>query len=106
MEHHAAPSLDRRRDTQTDFLPCACMPIPRFHHEKWDGSGYPDGLAGEAIPLAARLFTFADVYDALTSNRPYRPAWSHAEALEYISKNSGLHFDPHIVPEFIQMMTE
>ena len=82
------------------------IPIPRFHHEKWDGSGYPDGLAGESIPLAARLFTFADVYDALTSNRPYRPAWSHAEALEYISKNSRLHFDPHIVPEFIQMMTE
>ncbi|CAG0962913.1 Cyclic di-GMP phosphodiesterase response regulator RpfG [Anaerolineales bacterium] len=82
------------------------IPIPRFHHEKWDGSGYPDGLVGESIPLAARLFTLADVYDALTSNRPYRPAWSHAEALEYISKNSNLLFDPHIVPEFVQMMTE
>jgi len=82
------------------------LPIPRFHHEKWDGSGYPDGFAGEAIPLAARLFTFADVYDALTSDRPYRPAWSQAEALEYITKNSGIHFDPQIVPVFIRMMME
>ncbi len=82
------------------------LPIPRFHHEKWDGSGYPDGLVGEAIPLAARLFAFADVYDALTSDRPYRPAWVKTDALEYIAKNSGLHFDPNIVPVFISMMTE
>ncbi|MBI5953404.1 MAG: HD domain-containing protein [Chloroflexi bacterium] len=82
------------------------LPIPRSHHEKWDGSGYPDGLAGETIPLAARLFTFADVYDALTSDRPYRPAWSQAEALEYINKNAGSHFDPKIVPVFIRMLKE
>ncbi len=82
------------------------LPIPRFHHEKWDGSGYPDGLAGEAIPLAARLFAFADVYDALTSDRPYRRAWSQADALEYIQKNSGTHFDPKMVPVFLRMMTE
>jgi len=84
----------------------AALPIPRFHHEKWDGSGYPDGLAGESIPLAARLFAFADVYDALTSDRPYRRAWSQADALDYIQKNSGAHFDPKIVPVFIRMMTE
>jgi putative nucleotidyltransferase with HDIG domain len=82
------------------------LPIPRFHHEKWDGSGYPDGLAGEAIPLAARLFAFADVYDALTSDRPYRSAWSQADTLEHIRKNSGIHFDPKIVTVFICMMTE
>jgi HD-GYP domain-containing protein (c-di-GMP phosphodiesterase class II) len=82
------------------------LPIPRSHHEKWDGSGYPDGLAGETIPLEARLFTFADVYDALTSDRPYRPAWSQAEALEYINKNAGSHFDPKIVPVFIRMLEE
>jgi HD-GYP domain-containing protein (c-di-GMP phosphodiesterase class II) len=82
------------------------LPIPRHHHEKWDGSGYPDGLAREAIPLAARLFAFADVYDALTSDRPYRPAWSQVEALEYVTKNSGIHFDPKIAPVFIRMMTE
>ena len=82
------------------------LPIPCFHHEKWDGSGYPDGLAGEDIPLAARLFAFADVYDALTSDRPYRRAWSQADALEYIQENSGAHFDPEIAPVFIDMMTE
>jgi HD-GYP domain-containing protein (c-di-GMP phosphodiesterase class II) len=82
------------------------LPIPRFHHEKWDGSGYPDGLAGEDIPLAARLFAFADVYDALTSDRPYRRAWPKADALEYIHKNSGTHFDPQIAAVFIDMMAE
>jgi HD-GYP domain-containing protein (c-di-GMP phosphodiesterase class II) len=82
------------------------LPIPCFHHEKWNGSGYPKGLAGETIPLAARLFAFADVYDALTSDRPYRRAWSKADALEYIHINSATHFDPQIVPLFIQMMAE
>ena len=78
--------------------------IPRSHHEKWNGSGYPDGLAGENIPLHARIFALADVYDALTSNRPYRQAWTQASALNYIHKNSGIHFDPRIVPQFIEMM--
>lgn len=80
------------------------LSIPRSHHEKWDGSGYPDGLAGESIPLPARFFAFADVYDALTSDRPYRQAWSQAEALSYIQSESGRHFDPAITPEFIRMM--
>ena len=82
------------------------LPIPRSHHEKWDGSGYPDGLAGEDIPLAARLFAFADVYDALTSDRPYRRAWSQADTLGFIHENAGAHFDPQIVPVFMQMMAE
>ena len=82
------------------------LPIPRFHHEKWDGSGYPDGLSGDSIPLAARLFTLADVYDALTSDRPYRRAWSHADTLDYIRIKSGIFFDPRIVPIFLHMMTE
>ncbi|NOT03012.1 MAG: HD domain-containing protein [Anaerolineales bacterium] len=81
------------------------MDIPRSHHEKWDGSGYPDGLAGDAIPLAARIFALADVYDALTSDRPYRSAWSKANALEYVNQNSGIHFDPNIASEFISMVT-
>jgi HD-GYP domain-containing protein (c-di-GMP phosphodiesterase class II) len=81
------------------------MDIPRSHHEKWDGTGYPDRLAGEAIPLSARIFAFADVYDALTSDRPYRLAWSKTETLEYIQNNSGIHFDPNIVPEFFNMVT-
>jgi HD-GYP domain-containing protein (c-di-GMP phosphodiesterase class II) len=83
----------------------AAMDIPRSHHEKWNGSGYPDGLAGNAIPLAARIFALADVYDALTSDRPYRLAWSKTDTLEYIHNNSGIYFDPSIVPEFINMIT-
>lgn len=82
------------------------LPIPRSHHEKWDGSGYPDGLTGEDIPLFARLFAFADVYDALTSDRPYRRAWSQADAIAYIIAQSGVHFDPSITPVFIGMVSE
>jgi putative nucleotidyltransferase with HDIG domain len=82
------------------------LPIPRSHHEKWDGSGYPDGLAGEDIPLVARMFAFADVFDALTSDRPYRQAWPQAEALDYIRENSGTHFDPKIAPVFIGMLQQ
>jgi HD-GYP domain-containing protein (c-di-GMP phosphodiesterase class II) len=80
--------------------------IPRSHHEKWDGSGYPEGLSGENIPLSARIFAFADVFDALTSNRPYRRAWSQADAIDYVRKNTGTHFDPGIVPAFIQMLQD
>ena len=82
------------------------LSIPRWHHEKWDGSGYPDGLAGELIPLFARIFAFADVYDALTSDRPYRSAWGRAEALAFITEQSGNHFDPSITPVFIDMLME
>jgi putative two-component system response regulator len=71
--------------------------IARHHHEKWDGSGYPDGLAGTAIPLAARLMAVADVYDALISARPYKRPHSHDEALAFIRAGSGSHFDPHVV---------
>lgn len=71
--------------------------IARHHHEKWDGSGYPDGLAGEAIPLAARLMAVADVYDALISARPYKTAMAHDEALAFIRAGSGSHFDPRVV---------
>jgi putative nucleotidyltransferase with HDIG domain len=81
------------------------LPIPCSHHEKWDGSGYPDGLAGTDIPIAARIFAFADVYDALTSDRPYRRAWPQEDALDYIFKQSGAHFDPSIAPVFISMFS-
>ncbi len=77
------------------------LDIPYCHHEKWDGSGYPRGLRGEEIPLSARLFAFADVWDALTSDRPYRSALSAEEATEYIHKNSGSHFDPTFVEIFL-----
>lgn len=80
--------------------------IPRSHHEKWDGSGYPDQLAGEEIPLAARIFAFADVFDALTSDRPYRRAWSKEFALDHIRRETGHHFDPNLVPEFIHLVKD
>lgn len=79
------------------------LDIPHCHHEKWDGSGYPRGLAGEQIPLAARIFAVADVWDALTSDRPYRPAWSKAQALKYIREQAGKHFDPAVVEVFMMM---
>ncbi|MBK6793238.1 MAG: HD-GYP domain-containing protein [Anaerolineales bacterium] len=81
------------------------LAIPRSHHERWDGSGYPDKLAGEDIPLHARIFAFADVYDALTSDRPYRRAWSTPSTLAYIHSQTGRHFDPTLASEFIRMMT-
>jgi putative nucleotidyltransferase with HDIG domain len=82
------------------------LDIPYCHHEKWDGSGYPRQLKGEDIPLAARIFAIADVYDALTSDRPYRDAWSKEDTLNYIVDQSGKHFDPKIVEMFIREMTK
>jgi PAS domain S-box-containing protein/putative nucleotidyltransferase with HDIG domain len=82
------------------------LDIPYAHHERWDGSGYPRGLAGEEIPLAARIFAVADVYDALTSERPYWPAWSKERALEYVRDQSGRHFDPSVAAEFGAMMAQ
>jgi PAS domain S-box-containing protein/putative nucleotidyltransferase with HDIG domain len=80
------------------------LDIPHYHHERWDGSGYPNGLKGEQIPLAARIFAVADVYDALTSDRPYRLRWPVAEAVEYIREHAGSFFDPQIVDVFLQMI--
>lgn len=75
--------------------------IPRHHHEKWDGSGYPDGLKGEAIPLEARIFALVDVYDALSFDRPYRKAWEKEKVIAYIKSESGKHFDPAVVELFL-----
>lgn len=80
----------------------SALDIPYSHHEKWDGSGYPRRLKGEQIPFSARIFAVVDVFDALTSKRPYRKAWTEQEALDYIQAEAGKHFDPKIVPVFIQ----
>lgn len=80
------------------------LEIPYCHHEKWDGTGYPRKLKGEEIPLAARLFTVVDVWDALTSNRPYRAAWSEEAALTYIREQSGKHFDPQVEELFFKVI--
>lgn len=78
------------------------LDIPYCHHEKWDGTGYPRGLSGIQIPLAARLFAVVDVWDAITSDRPYRKKWSKAQALEFIQEQIGKHFDPQVVDIFLR----
>jgi len=78
------------------------LDIPYCHHEKWDGTGYPRGLKGEEIPLAARIFSVIDVWDALSSDRPYRPAWPKAKVLEYVQSLSGTHFDPWVIEIFLR----
>lgn len=88
-----------------DYLKKA-IDIPYSHHERWDGSGYPRGLKGEQIPLVARIFAVVDVYDALTSDRPYRAAWSKEKAIKYILENSGIQFDPTIVDLFLKLINQ
>jgi putative two-component system response regulator len=88
-----------------EFLKYA-MEITLCHHEKWDGSGYPDGLKGEAIPLSARLMAVSDVYDALRSARPYKKAFSHAQAMQIIEEGKGMHFDPDIVDALVCIQEE
>jgi ribonuclease P protein subunit RPR2 len=97
MSRHTIVGAEIMRDIE--FLAEASK-VVRSHHERWDGSGYPDGLAGESIPLTARVFAVADVFDALTTNRPYRAALSFEEAHEMILAESGKHFDPDVVAAF------
>jgi PAS domain S-box-containing protein len=80
------------------------LEIPLCHHEKWDGTGYPHGLLGKQIPISARIFAVVDVWDALCSDRPYRPAWPPARVLEHIRFLSGSHFDPAVVEAFVKLM--
>lgn len=82
------------------------MDIPYCHHERWDGSGYPRGLRGEQIPLAARIFSVVDVWDALLSDRPYRKGWELEKAIEYLRNEAGKQFDPEIVAAFLKMIQE
>jgi HD-GYP domain-containing protein (c-di-GMP phosphodiesterase class II) len=79
------------------------LDIPYCHHEKWDGTGYPRGLKAEEIPRSARIFAVVDVYDALTSDRPYRAAWPNAKATEHIQAQVGRHFDPKVVEAFFRL---
>jgi len=97
MRRH--PAYARDMLTAIDFLYPA-IPIPLYHHEKWDGSGYPEGLEGRHIPLEARIFAIIDVWDALTSKRPYRDAWPEDKVAEHLREQAGKHFDPAIVDAF------
>jgi putative nucleotidyltransferase with HDIG domain len=78
------------------------LDIPYCHHEKWDGTGYPRGLKGEQIPLAARIFTVVDVWDALSSDRPYRKAWPEDKVRQHLREQAGKHFDPDIIEIFLK----
>jgi len=98
MKKH--PDIARNLLSRLKFLEDA-LDIPYCHHEKWDGTGYPQGLAGKAIPLSARLFAVVDVWDALRSDRPYRAAWSEERVLEHLLSLSGTHFDPEAVERFV-----
>ena len=81
------------------------LDIPLYHHERWNGMGYPKGLKGEEIPLAARLFAVVDVWDAVLSERPYHQAWPREKALQLIRDEAGQHFDPQVAAAFLQMVT-
>jgi len=101
MRRH--PVLAREMLAPIRYLQHA-LDIPYCHHEKWDGTGYPRGLKGEQIPIAARLFAIVDVWDALRSDRPYRKGWSEEEVLKHITKLSGSHFDPKVVEVFLRLI--
>lgn len=99
MKTHASIGAQLLDEDDSDLLRMA-REIALTHHEKWDGSGYPQGLSGEAIPMAGRIAALADVFDALVSVRPYKKAWPLEEALDWIRNNRGQHFDPKLVDAF------
>lgn len=101
---HTTIGYDMLQDLH--FLPAETLDLVRFHHERWDGTGYPAGLRGQNIPDTARLFTIVDVYDALTNARPYKPAWTRERALNEIRAQAGRQFDPQYVDAFLRMMAE
>ena len=100
MKQHATIGYEILRDSVSPLLQCAAK-LALAHHEKFDGSGYPLGLAGEAIPLHGRIVAVADVFDALTSERPYKKAWALEAAVDFLKTNSGSHFDPVCVEAFL-----
>jgi putative two-component system response regulator len=105
MMDHAKIGAEILGGNEGELLDLARL-IAITHHEKWDGSGYPKGLKGEQIPLVGRIVAIADVFDALTSERPYKKAWTVEKAVETIQRDSGTHFDPNLVPIFISILPE
>lgn len=105
MKTHTLIGAEIIGEHDSDLLRMAhCVALT--HHEKWDGSGYPRGLAGENIPLEGRIVSIADVYDALTSVRPYKRAWSSPEAIDYMQAQSGVSFDPRLLQLFLGMISQ
>jgi putative two-component system response regulator len=103
MREHPQIGADIIGEHNSDILQMSRV-IALTHHEKWDGSGYPAKLKGEEIPLAGRIIAIADVFDALTTERPYKKAWSVKDAVDLIEKNSGSHFDPNLVSLFREVL--
>jgi len=102
---HKHPQFAREMLISIAYLKDA-LDIPYYHHEKWDGTGYPQGLKGDQIPLPARIFAIADVWDALTNDRPYRKKWTEQKTRQYIEEESGRHFDPQVVEVFLKSFRE
>jgi two-component system response regulator RpfG len=105
MRRHPILGYEILADSPSRYLQMGAV-IALGHHEKFDGSGYPQALSGQAIPLPARIVAVADVFDALTSIRPYKKAWSMQEALDYIKAETGGHFDPDCVRAFMARLDE
>jgi len=105
MKQHAIFGFDLLKGSSSRVLQ-AGADIARGHHEKFDGSGYPNGLQGEAIPIFSRIVAVADVFDALTSERPYKQAWTVQAAADFLREGSGTHFDPACVDAFFKAWDE
>jgi putative nucleotidyltransferase with HDIG domain len=101
MQQH--PVFAKQMLSQISFLQ-PCVDVAYSHHERWDGLGYPEGMKGEEIPLAARIFAVVDQWDALASDRPYRKAWSREKIIAYFQEQAGKIYDPHIVDVFLNMI--
>ncbi|WP_076539925.1 two-component system response regulator [Shewanella sp. UCD-KL21] len=105
MKKHCEIGAEILGEQDSELMDVAQI-IALTHHEKWDGSGYPNGLSGEDIPLYGRIVAVADVFDALTSKRPYKEAWPVEKALELLEKEAGTHFDPQLVPLFVEKLDQ
>ena len=105
MKTHAEIGYEILQQSDTPLFQIAAT-IAHHHHEKWDGSGYPDGLSGDAIPESARIVAIADVFDALTMLRPYKEIWTTEQAIAMLRGEAGKHFDPHIVETFISILPQ
>ena len=103
MQKHAEYGAEIIGEHTSPLLQLA-KEVAIYHHEKWNGSGYPNGISGTDIPLSARIVAIADVFDALTSERPYKKAWSEEDAIELLKSEAGIHFDPDLVPKFIDCL--
>ena len=105
MKSHAEVGAEILSGYDTELMQVAAQ-IARTHHERWDGGGYPSGLSGEEIPLYTRIVSVCDVFDALTSERPYKQAWSVSRAMDFLRDNSGSQFDPRVVDNFSQVLDQ